>query len=287
MASELASEDAPPRARLRTIATGAAYLVVIGVALQIARAFFSNPTTGVMIGAMIVALVTGHAGLVAEEGGPAPRRRALVALALVAVPIVAAIAIALLLGATLPIGSPGMSAVFGVAEAIAVGYVAEAWLHGLPLLYARRAGLPAPIAVGYAVAAGVGVMIFSGPIQPAGVVLAIAYGAFFSLLWLRTHDAWAPVTAHVAWVWACDGLLRGDVFDLGPQAGRLTHALEARGAVAWVAAAGFGVLAWAVASGLVPLSRAPDPPADDDGAEEDDDEENEERSDEDVADEET
>ena len=104
----------------------------------------------------------------------------------------------------------------------------------------------------------------------------------------RTRQTtWAPVTAHVAWVWACDGLLRGDVFDLGPQAGRLTHALEARGAVAWVAAAGFGVLAWAVASGLVPLSRAPDPPADDDGAEEDDDEESEERSDEDVADEET
>lgn len=271
MASEPASADAPNQARLRIIATGAGYLVAIGVALQLGRSFFSNPTTGVMIGAMIVALVTGHAGLVAEEGGPASRKRAFIALALVALPIVASIAVALLLGATLPIGSPGMSAVFGVAEAIAVGYVAEAWLHGLPLLFARRAGVPAPIAVAYAVAAGVGVMIFTGPIRPAGVVLAIAYGTFFSLLWYRTRDAWAPVTAHVAWVWACDGLLRGDVFDLGPQAGHLTHALEARGAVAWVAAAGFAVLAWAVASNLVPLSRAAEPTADGDG--EDDDEE--------------
>lgn len=256
MASEAASPDAPMKARLRTIALGAAYLVGLGGALQLARSFFSNPTTGVMVGAMVVALVTGHAGLVAEEGGPAPRKRALIALALVAVVVVASIAVALLLGASLPIASPGMSAVFGVAEAIAVGYVAEAWLHGLPLLYAERAGVPAPIAVSYAVAAGVATMIFTGPIQPAGVVLAVASGLFFSLLWLRTGDAWAPVTAHVAWVWACDGLLRGDVFDLGPQAGRLTHALEARGAVAWVAAAAFVVVAWVVASGLVPLSRA-------------------------------
>ncbi|HHH26961.1 MAG TPA: hypothetical protein ENK57_01240, partial [Polyangiaceae bacterium] len=248
MTSDAGSASVLDKARLRTIALGAGYLVAIGAALQLARSFFSNPTTGVMIGAMIVAFITGHAGLSAEEGGPAARRRALVALALVSLPIIASIAVAVLLGASLPIGSPGMSAVFGIAEAIAVGYVAEAWLHGLPLLYADRAGVPVPIAVAYAVTAGVGVMIFAGPIQPAGIVLAIAYGTFFSLLWLRTGDAWAPVTAHVAWVWACDGLLRGDVFDLGPQAGRLTHALEARGAVAWVAAAGFGVLAWAVAS---------------------------------------
>jgi len=259
MASVTAPAGPSAKGRLRTIIIGALYLVGIGAAMQLVRSFFSNPTTGVMIGAMIVALVTGHAGLSAEEGGSAPRKRALVAAGLVAIPIATAVGVALLMGATLPIADPGMSAVFGIAEAIAVGYVAEAWLHGLPLLYARRAGVPDAIAVVYAVAAGVAAMDFAAPVEPAGVVLAISYGAFFTLLWLETGDAWAPVTAHVVWVYVCDGLLRGDVFDLGPQAGRLTHALEARGAVAWVAAAGFAVMAWVVASGVVRLSHAPAP----------------------------
>jgi hypothetical protein len=263
------------RRRLRTIAVGAGYLLAIGAALQVGRALVDNPTTHVMIGAMVVALVSGHAGLRAEEGGSAARRRAVKAAGLTLLPVIAAVAVAVLLGARLPIAPPGMSAIFGVAEAIAVGYVAEAWLHGLPMMVARRARVPRLLAVVYAVAAGVGAQIFTGPVEPAGVSLAIASGAFFTLLWLRTGDAWAPVTGHVVWVWSCDGLLRGDLLDLGPGAGRLTHALEAKGAVAWVATAVFAVLAWAVATELVPFTRAATENEDDDEddvVDEDDDE---------------
>lgn len=262
-----AAAASSPRQRLREVALGAAYLIGLAVARQIVRAFIDNPMTSVMITALVVSFVTGYAGLRAEEGGAPARRRALVAAALTTLPVVAAIAVALLLGAQLPIAPPGMSAIFGVAEAIAIGYVAETWLHGLPMRYAERAGVPTALAVGYAVAAGVGAQIFAGPIAPAGVALAVASGTFFTLLWLRTGDAWAPVTGHIVWVWSCDGLLRGDLFDLGPEAGRLTHALEATGAVAWVATALFSVLAWAVATELVPFSRAGE--TDEDDAEDD------------------
>jgi hypothetical protein len=256
--TEMSASQDHGRKQLAAVALGAGYLLGIGALIRLSRMFVDNPTTGVMVSAMVVALVAGHAGLTAGEGDASARKRALIGSGLVFAVVAVAVLVSQPLGASLGFGAPSMSALFGIAEAFAIAYVAETWLHGLPLRFARKAGVPEPVAIGYVVAAGVGAEIFVGPLEPAGVTLAMMSGTLFALMWSVTRDAWAPVAAHGIWVWSTDALLAGDVFDLGNQAGRLTHALEARGPIAWVAAAGFGVACWVVATGLVTLSRAPE-----------------------------
>ena len=88
-----------------------------------------------------------------------------------------------------------------------------------------------------------------------------ASGAFFTALWVRGGDAWAPLAAHFVWVWMADSLLAGDLLDLSSGAGRIVHGPGSTGLIAWVAAAGFSALTLLVLMNklVLPFAKLPEP----------------------------
>ncbi|MEZ4444278.1 MAG: hypothetical protein R3B72_34715 [Polyangiaceae bacterium] len=252
------------------LALGAGYLLAIGAAVQIIERYFSNPMTSTMGAAVAVGFVAGHLGLESKEQGGPTLRRALRGAALGLVPVLAATLVGLLLGGRLaPVpGGASVGAIFGVAQAAAGAYKAEVWLHGLPLLFARRARLAPIWGVVFAVVAGVAAAAgaWRGGFTPGGVTLTLVSGVALSLLWLRADNPWVPVAAHGVWLWCLEGLFTGDLWSLELATGRLSTGLGAAGAPAWAAALGFAAVA-AVAllrpSLLGSPATVPAPPSDD------------------------
>ena len=230
------------RRRVVIVATGCVYLLVAGAAVHGVRMFVQNPMSASMLAALAVVFVAGRAGVISEPGGPAARRRGLRAAAPVAALVVLSALASVVLGASMAVTTPTLSLLFGSAEAVALAFVLEVWLHGLPLEFARRAAVPPILAIGYAVAAGFVAVALDGQVRLAGALLTIASGTFFAGLWFRTRDAWAPVAAHFVWIWLADVVFAGEVIGLGSGAGLLSHAPNAYGPGAWVATAGFSLL---------------------------------------------
>jgi hypothetical protein len=248
--------------RLTVLARGAAYLVVTGAIVSGVRFWVGNPMTGVLIAAMVVSVAAGRAGIVSEAGGRAARRRALLGGGATMVLVLALVSAAMMIGATLLLLSPTTTALFGVAESFAAAYVAELWLHGMSLHFAQRADVPLRWAFPYAVFAGMAPTLLAGGLEPTSLALAAASGAFFTALWLRGGDAWAPLGAHFAWAWSVESLLAGDLFDLSSGAGRLMLGPGSTAPLAWLATLGFAALTLAVLLNKLTLEPAELPASD-------------------------
>ena len=227
---------------LKPVAVGAAYLVVIGTALEVVRLLVSNPMSAVLIGALVVAIIISRAKIESEELTKNARTRAMKGAGAVLVLLALLVVVAIARGAQLATVPLATTALFGAAESFALAYIGELWLHALPLFYAKRAGISLRYAYPYAVLAGVAPTLLVGGFEPTTLILAASSGAFFTALWVRSGDSWAPIAAHFAWAWGIDSLLAGDVLQLGQAAGHLMHPPGSSGLIAWLAAAGFTAL---------------------------------------------
>jgi CAAX prenyl protease-like protein len=230
------------KARLRAVASGAAWLVGIGVALQAVRVFVDNPMLANLVGALAVSFVATRAGAPVEAGNALARRRALRGALLAAAAVLAAVLAARIAGAELGFTAPSLTLAYGTAEAAAIAYRDEVWLRGIPLAHLERARVTRPLLLVYGAATGVAAAALQPGASAAGLALVGASGLFFAALWITTRDGWAPIAAHFVWALASESLA-GDIFYLGPQAGVMSHGAQARGMVAWGGAAAFAALA--------------------------------------------
>jgi hypothetical protein len=244
-------DEGSARERLLFVVRGGLYLVSIGALLRVLHLLIDNPLTHTVLGAVAVSLIATHAGVRYEVFGARAIRRIAWACALVAVVVGASLAAALAGGATIASVPASVAAIYGVAESIALAYTREMWLRGIPMLMARRAGMPVAATLAFAALAGVAAVALEPGTRPAGLVLTGAAGAFFASLWLRGGDPYAPIVGHVLWVWLCDSALAGELFTVSGL--RVTASAGASGLPAWVASAGFCVAAAAVLKNAAPI----------------------------------
>lgn len=237
----------PGRLALREVTAGAACLVSVTAGLQLVAGYLPNPITRAFAGAFALSLVTSAVGLEAEPWGLSARARVARALFLGLAVALVTLAAALALGARLGAGELGLGTFLGVAECLAAAYRDEVWLRGLPLHFAKRAGISSRIVVPYLVATGVAAVLLDPAAKPAGLALTGASGLAFALLWLRSGDPWAPVAAHAAWRLASDVVFAGDAFELEPA--KLPTGVGASGILAWVTVA--AMVGVALSSGRV------------------------------------
>jgi hypothetical protein len=252
----------PRSSALREIAAGTACLISVTAGLQLVAGYAPNPITRAFVGAFALSLVSGAVGFDAEAPGPSVRARVLRAALLGLAVSLVSLAAALALGGRLRSGEIGLGALLGVAEGLAVAYRDEVWLRGLPLFFARRAGLSPRVTLPYLVATGVCVVALEPAAKLPGLALTAANGLAFAALWLRTGDPWAPVAAHGAWRVASDVVLAGDVLELEPS--KLPTTVGASGILAWIGVAAAVGVALSVSRAL-PAPAALVPPRDDDG----------------------
>ncbi|MBM4375879.1 MAG: CPBP family intramembrane metalloprotease [Deltaproteobacteria bacterium] len=253
-----------PRTRtLRELAAGTACLVSVTAGLQLVAGYAPNPITRAFVGAFALSLVASTVGLDAEAPGPSVRRRILRATLLGLAAALVSLAAALALGGHVRSGEVGLGTLLGVAESLAVAYRDEVWLRGLPLYFARRAGLSSRVTLPYLVATGVCAVALDPVAKVSGLALTAANGLAFAALWLRTGDPWAPVAAHGAWRIASDVVFAGDVVELEPS--KIPTSVGASGILAWVGvAAALGVAL--SASRALPAEGSDEPPREDDVA---------------------
>ena len=211
----------------------------LGVTFRAIGALVGNPMTSTVLGAVVVSFVVARAGVENEATTRSSVVRALRAGACSLGVVAVAVMAALVAGGRLQLVFPGTTLVFSLAEAAAVAYRDELWLHGIPLACAWRAGVRGPVAVGYGALASAAVVALEPGATLPGVLLTLASGAFFTVLWQRTRDGWAPIGAHFAWAWGSEALIGGELLDLASPIGRLARGLGASGMLAWIGIAGF------------------------------------------------
>jgi hypothetical protein len=231
-----------PRERTREVARGALYLVSLGLLIQGVHALVGSPLTSAILGAVLVSFAVGRAGVANEAASRSTWTRFLRGAACGIAVAALALAVALLSGGHLRFASPGTMLWFSLVEAAAIAYRDELWLHGIPLVFAWRAAVPDKVIVAYGALASAAVVAWQPGAAMAGVALSAASGAFFTLAWLKSRDAWAPIGAHFAWAWASEALLSGELFDLQSPSGRLARGLGASGLIAWACVAAFVAL---------------------------------------------
>ena len=240
--------SAKPRAYLIEIAKGALYLLIGAAAVRIVGMWLGNPMSSAVFGAAVVSLLLSRAGLSTEPLSIDRGRKMVGSCLQGAAPILIIALLAVTLGqATVHISTPGTSWIFGTIESIGIAYRDELLLHGLVLLFAKRAGVPPRWAVIYAATASVAAIASLPEATVAGLALTGSAGLWLASLWQIKGDAWFPFAAHFGWVWLATTVLAGEPFDLAIQHHNLPYGASASGWMAWTAAAcflGFGIRLW-------------------------------------------
>ncbi|MBK9262706.1 MAG: CPBP family intramembrane metalloprotease [Polyangiaceae bacterium] len=239
MVSQAAPTDVSLATPTREIARGVAWLAGTAIAVRLAEIVVGrSPLGAALAGAVIVDLAMTRAGVRWDNLDDAKSKRSssrmwqgigigvAVASALVLVPLVVSIIVG---AATIQPGTPSSSLVFGLLRGASVGVRDELLYRGLPLLVAARAGVRLPVAIGYAALAGTSALVFAGGLSWEALLLAASQGVLFAMLWARTNAAWAPVSAHAAWVFLTGVGLRGGIVEVSWESGMLTDGTRARG----------------------------------------------------------
>jgi membrane protease YdiL (CAAX protease family) len=227
---------------MRVLLIGAAWLVGLRAALVVLAAVLeSSPLPEAVIGALIVDIGTGRAGVLWAEGDPA--RGVVLRLAARGAAVGAGVA-GLALGASIVLGlatvapaSLHATQLIGFIPAAAVAVRDELLFRGLPLHFAARAGLPLWAAVAFGALASPSAFVAASSLSAAAVILAIANGALFGVLYAKTKSAWTAVGAHAAWTITTDVIARGGLFEARWSSGELASADAASGPPAYLAAA--------------------------------------------------
>ncbi len=257
-----------PRQRLAILATGAAWLIGIRAGLVLLAAVIgTQPLAEAVLGALVVDVLAGRAGLSWSEDEPTKRellRRTLVGAGLGGALAGAALAVSLAAGwATITATGVGAAALVGTVG-VAAGAVRDELLYrGLPILFAARAGVPRWAVVAFAALASPSGFLFTAATTPGAVALSIGAGALFAVLYLYGRGAWIAVGAHASFAIVTDVLARGGLADLQWASGELAEGAAATGAPAYVGAAiAIAMAAWraregARASKATPAARSP------------------------------
>jgi hypothetical protein len=225
---------------VRPIALAAVTMVAIALGLRVIAAYLDNSLSRPLAGAIAVMLVAGRIGVETESASARARRRALRGAALACAAMTVPFVLTVARGARIGVGTIELSALLGSVEAFAVAYRDELWLRGIPLLLATRALVPRVALVPFFVAAAVAAIALEPNARLGGIAMIAGSSLLFSVLWLETRDAWAPVAAHAAWLWSADVLFGGEILELSH---KLPATPSASGAVSWCAAIGFAAVA--------------------------------------------
>jgi hypothetical protein len=257
------------------LAIGAAVLLGIRAGLELLDGVLSTaPLASVVIGALLVDVVAGRAGLVwsdVDEPAALQARRAGLGAAAGLLVFGVLVAIAAGLGwARFAPGHPDGMILLTLVGGGATAVRDELLLRGLPLMYAARAGIAPRWAVLFAAAMSPALLGADPALGPGAVALALGSGLFFACAYRWAGGATAAIGAHAAWLFAVGPLAKG-VFEIGWTRGDLGDGVAAAGAPAFVAAVLFALLAAATPRlaarfglELVPRRAAAKPKGDDD-----------------------
>ena len=252
-------DEAPPeKGKPRPIGTplvelgmGLAWLLGTAATLQAAELLFSKFIMAVAIsGAVIADVASTWAGVRWDEGEKRAWKDAIRRLGAGAGIAAAVIAVTFAGGAVLgkvevQAGAPSVGIFLVVLRCAAIAVRDELVFRGIPLVAAGRAGVPAPIARGFAALAGAASIAALPGASAASLVLAAASGWLFATLWQRDRGAWSAVGAHAAWALLTGAVLRGGLVDMAFKEGNFGLGPRASGAAAWIAA-GVALVAAAV-----------------------------------------
>jgi uncharacterized protein len=236
---------------LAEIGMGLAWLLGTAAALQIVELLFSRFIMGVALGGAVIAdIASTWAGVRWDEGKKREWKDAVARLGAGAGIAAAVIAATFAIGAVMGrievrSGALSIGIFLAILRSAAVAVRDELVFRGIPLVAAARAGVPKPVARGFAALAGAASIALLPGAGPASIALSAAYGWLFATLWQRDRGAWSAVGAHGAWALLTGALLRGGLVDIAFREGNLGLGPRASGAPAWIAA-GVAIVAAAV-----------------------------------------
>lgn len=221
---------------------GLAWLLGTAAALQAAELLFSKFIMAVAIsGAVIADVASTWAGVRWDEGTKRAWKDAVGRLAAGAGVVAAVIAVTFAVGAVMGrvevrAGAPSVGIFLVILKCAAIAVRDELVFRGIPIVAAGRAGVPTPIARGFAALAGAASIASLPGVSVASLVLAAATGWLFATLWQRDRGAWSAVGAHAAWALLTGAVLRGGIVDMAFREGNFGLGPRASGAPAWIAA---------------------------------------------------
>ena len=221
---------------------GLAWLLGTVAALQAVELLFSKFIMAVAIsGAVIADVASTWAGVRWDEGTKRAWKDAVGRLAAGAGLVAAVIAVTFAVGAVMgrvdvQAGAPSAGIFLVILKCAAIALRDELIFRGIPIVAAARAGVPAPIARGFAALAGAASIASLPGVSAASLMLAAATGWLFATLWQRDRGAWSAVGAHAAWALLTGAVLRGGVVDMAFKEGNLMLGPRASGVPAWIAA---------------------------------------------------
>ncbi len=240
-----AKEKGQPRpigTPLAELGLGLAWLMGTAAAFQVVELLFSRFIMAVAIsGAVIADVASTWAGVRWDEGTKRAWKDAVDRIAAGAGLVTAVIAVTFAIGAVMgrveaQAGAPSVGIFLVVLRCAAIAVRDELVFRGIPIVAAGRAGVPAPIARGFAALAGAASMASLPGVSAASLVLVAATGWLFATLWQRDRGAWSAVGAHAAWALLTGAVLRGGIVDIAFKEGNLMLGPRASGAPAWIAA---------------------------------------------------
>ncbi len=241
--------------QLRILLTGALYLVSTAAVMRAIHLLIDNPMAATVLGAAAVSLIAARADVKTERFVARARKRVAWGVAIASAATGVGLLVVVATGGSIGVSGVSAAAFFGVAEAVAIGYGHEMWLRGIPLAFAKRAGIADRHAFAFAAMAGVAAIVLEPNARPIGLVLTAASGAAFTALWMRGGDGHGPIAAHVVWVWLTDAVFSGELLIVTQKGGNLTTAHDASGAAAVATALAFAVVTVAVLRNRIPVAK--------------------------------
>ncbi len=229
------------------LAIGTAVLLGLRAGLELLSGVLATaPLASVVIGALVVDVVAGRAGLVwsdVEEAARVQARRAGVGAAAGLLVFAIAAALGVALGwARVGAGTPDGMVLLTLVGAGATAVRDELLLRGLPLMYAERAGIAPRWAVLFAAAMSPAFLGADPALGPGAIALSLGSGLFFACAYRFAGGATAAIGAHAAWLFAVGPLAKG-IFEIGWTRGDLGDGTAAVGGPAFVTTALFVVAA--------------------------------------------
>ncbi len=254
--------EARPAPDRRGLLVAAAWLVLGAAAVQLVDGFLgATPAAAAVIGAVLVDLLVGRAGVRWSAESPTPW-----ALHLRAGAILGGSAGLLLIAgghalgwATVVLGAPGISIAFALVRILATAARDELLLRWLPVALGRRAGVPDRALFAFVLLIAVVPVAFAAKSTPLLLALVAAQALFSTRITLSTAGAVAPAAANAAFALALGPLTRGGVLDVAWWRGDPGPAPHAAGAAGWLAV---GVVTLAALVAPRVLASLPRPAAD-------------------------
>lgn len=220
----------------KELARGVAWLVGTALAARFVETLIGqSPLGAALAGAIVVDLALTRAGVTWDDANNRSQVAsrawrgfylgAGISTAVVAISILPSLIVG---GATIGLGSPSLTLFFGTLRGAAESVREELLYRGLPLLVAERAGIARPWTIAFCVVAGVSPHLFDF-VSFEALLQSAALGGLWTMLWVRTKGAWAPMFAHASWFVLAGIGLRGGILDVFWTSGMLAENGRTRG----------------------------------------------------------